>query len=145
MRKEPMRKLIIAALAITSVAGCKRGESAVTARANFCKQLSEYRAALAEVPPLEATTQVSSVRRSLDRVRREYRDLAQEAKRLDAARARDLERAQENFDRAVRAVPGKATLGEARTKLSGPAAELRAASEQMSASVQCPGGATGRY
>jgi hypothetical protein len=133
-----MRKLIITALAITSVAGCRRGESAVTARADFCKQLAEYRTALAEVPPLDATTQVSSVRSSLERVRREYRDLSQQAKRLDAARARDLERAQQNFERAVRDVPGKATLGEARTQLSGPAAELRAASEQMSTSVQCP-------
>ncbi|MGH7471947.1 MAG: hypothetical protein ACRENP_28685 [Longimicrobiales bacterium] len=137
-----MRKLIVTALAV--VAGCSRGESAVTARVDFCKQLGEFRAALAAVPPVDPNTEVSTMRHSLERVRREYRDLEKHASRLDEARARNLRHAQENFERAVRDMPGSATLGEAASKMRGPNAELQAASEQMSSAVQCPGGPVGQ-
>jgi hypothetical protein len=134
-----MHKLAITVLAVSLVAGCTRGESSVTARARFCKQFAEYKAAVAAMPAMNANTKVSDVRASLDRVRREYKALSKDAQRLDAARAQDLERAEKNFERSIQELPGKATLAEAQTRLAGPAAELRAASDQMSASAQCSG------
>jgi hypothetical protein len=84
------------------------------------------------------------MRGSLERVRREYRDLERDASRLDEARARELRRAQDNWERSVRQMPGSATLGEAALRMRGPTAELQAATEQMSAAVQCPGGPVGQ-
>ena len=135
-----MHKLAITVLAISMLAGCTRGESAVTARARFCRQLGEYKAALAAMPAMNASTTVSEVRKSMDRVRKEYNALSKDAKKLDAARARDLETAEKNFERSIQDLPGKATIAEAQTRLAGPAAELRAASDQMSASAQCSAG-----
>ena len=134
-----MRKLMVIALGAGLPAGCRDRGDTVTARGDFCKQLAEYRAALADVPPVQATTEVSSMRSAIERVRREHKDLEKEARRLDKARAQELERAQSNFERSVRELPGAATLGEAATRMRGPTAELQAASEQMSAAVPCPG------
>jgi hypothetical protein len=140
-----MRKLMLIALGAGLLAGCRDRGDTITARTDFCRQLDEYRAALADVPPVEPTTEVSTMRKAIERVRREHRDLERDAERLDKARARELKRAQENWDRSVRQMPGSATLGEAAMRMRGPTAELRAASEQMSAAVQCPSGPTGQH
>jgi hypothetical protein len=138
-----MKQRVIAALAVTVLFACER-ENAVTARADFCEQLVEFQEALAQVPRMESTTQVADLRRGWQRVQEEYHDLADDARQLNEARARDLKRASDNLQRAINQIPPNATVAEAATMLRGPAAEFEAASQQMRASVQCPSTPTGQ-
>ena len=138
-----MKPSLVAGLVIIALAGCRQ-ESPATARANFCEKLAEFQQALADVPPMEATTRVQDLRNAWQHVLREYRELQSDARSLDQARARQLERAARNLQSAMNDIPPNATVAEAATMMREPAEEYRAASQQMQASVQCPSTPTGQ-
>jgi hypothetical protein len=133
-----MRKVLVAILVCSAAASCQRKPNLAEAETKYCKELGEFRAAVAAMPPLDANTQVDRLHSGWRNVQKEWQDLTNAARGVDRAQIDEVKASYDQLKRTIDEVPGTATLGQGADMIAPQVAGLQASVDQAQARVQCP-------
>ncbi|MGH7552729.1 MAG: hypothetical protein ACREMQ_06835 [Longimicrobiales bacterium] len=133
-----MRKVLVAMVLCSAAAGCESKPNLAEAETKYCMELSEFRGAVAAMPPLDANTQIDRLHSGWKNVQKEYEDLTNAARGVDKAQIDQVKAQYEQLRRTIGEVPGAATLGQGADMIAPQVAGLQASVDQALSRVQCP-------
>jgi predicted nuclease with TOPRIM domain len=106
-------------------------------QAKLCTSLAQLKTSLAGMKSLSPTSTVGDLKKAQEEVKKAWGDVQTNAQALGDARADNLNQAYNDLDRAVNAVPNKATLSEGTASVQDEVAAVSAAQDQLYSGLQC--------
>lgn len=135
--------LSLAALPLLLLVSCTSSssqspQSTQDKKTELCTNLARFTTAVATLKSMTPSSTVGDFRTAQEQVKTTFIDVKNSAGTVQDARIADLERAYEELDKAVGAVPNTATLDQAATSIAPQVAAVEAAEAQVQSGLNCP-------
>ena len=130
--------VVLPLLLLVSCTTNETSQSTQDKKTELCTNLARFKTAVATLKSMSPSSTVGDFRTAQDQVKTTFNDVKNSARNVQDAKAEDLERAYENLDKAVRAVPNTTTLQQASASVSDEIVAVEAAEAQMESGLNCP-------
>lgn len=107
-------------------------------KTELCTNLARFDTAVATLRSMSPSSTVGDIRKAQDQVRTTFNDVKVSSSAVKNAKIEQLERAHQELDKAVKAVPDTATAQQANQSIAPKVSAVQAAENQVKAGVQCP-------
>lgn len=145
MLSNRITNILLTALPLLLLASCggnsnqsAQAPSTQDAKTEFCTKLARFDTSVATLKSMSPSSTVGDLKNAQAQVKTTFNDVKSVASNVQDAKSADLERAYQELDSAIQAVPTTATLKQASQSIAPKISAVQAAEDQMKSSVKCP-------
>jgi inhibitor of KinA sporulation pathway (predicted exonuclease) len=133
-------RFFLGTLPLLLIASCTNQptQSTVDKKAELCTNLARFKTSVATLKSMSPSSTVGDFRTAQDQVKANFNEVKTSAQAVQEAKSADLERAYQDLEQTVRAIPNTATLNQASESVAPKIAAVEAAETQMSSGLNCP-------
>lgn len=140
-----MLSFLLVTLPLLLLASCTNNATQTTEapttqdkKTELCTKLARFDTSVATLKSLSPSSTVGDFKNAQEQVRVAYNDVKSAASTVQDAKSADLDRAYQDLEKAMKAVPNTATLNQAANSIKPKVEAVQAAEDQMRSNVKCP-------
>lgn len=143
MISTPVPKILLAALPLFLVVSCSSPSTPPAAttqdqKAQLCTDLARFNTAVATLTSKGPSSTVGDFRAARDQVKTAFATVKITAASVQDSKIGDLEKAEQDLEKAIAGVPNTATLNQAVTSVTPQVKAVQTAEATMKAGLSCP-------
>jgi Tfp pilus assembly protein PilF len=136
-------KFFLAALPLFLVVSCSSPSAPPAAttqdkKAQLCTDLARFNTAVATLTSMSPSSTVGDFRKAREQVKTEFSTVKATAASVQDSKIGDLEKAEQDLEKAIAGVPNTATLQQAVTSVTPQVKAVQTAEATMKAGLNCP-------